>query len=233
MAVGFRAKTESGIIQIDGTYQNLSLLAHSYITTEAWATSPWLGTYMFSINAANGTWPILAVRTAGKVTVVPASQTGNTYTWRIVTEGTGVQVEYWVFAKPALIAASAYGMVIRNETTGEVVFDALHSWMRAAGAIDKAMGSPQNYSFPAGGVYAAVISQHSYYNYRQWLNMPELPAQVDIDLQLGMLSFSGTTIGYSEPRWQGIESQPGSPGEVNVLRANQRFQALVLDVTGY
>lgn len=144
MVIGARIRNEGGsLIQIDSSFECLCLKAGGISISVPSYTFPGTGgatvgkTFVSEGGCAE---PIIALLCSnGAVGVLSKVQSGNSYTWEIVTSVPGATVTYWVFDNTS-VSAMAFninkGLRIKNPNNGSVIFDSRYKYMRIVKLID-------------------------------------------------------------------------------------------------
>lgn len=181
MPAGLQVFNDSGIIQIDGTYSNLQLVARGSATTSmqtlAYNTQP-NGTFQYDtpyvqINFT-GTTPVFAVSGGSTVCVISTAVSGNSWTIGIVTPNGPTSFEWFVFDK-ATPSGTNVGLQVFNES-GQLVFDAGQKYIRVLGSVLGVVPSytsgtvsgytnPLTYSYSYPGKKCAVGAILTPFNY--------------------------------------------------------------------
>lgn len=156
MPAGLQVYGSHGVFQIDGTFKNLALRAkYSVVTTAALGsvgvTANQSKTDIFSHTGITN--PVVAVR---------CTTQGATLYWlsgsqfQIACNGAvGTAIDIYVFGDPIPSVGGKYLQVYN--ASGELVFDAGQKYMRVVGiATPNSLAYSQ--SFPAGRIYAAVVT---------------------------------------------------------------------------
>lgn len=155
MPAGFQVVGSHGLVQVDGDYFNLGLAAKGTVNVAGPAYYNAAATV-----TVTGSTPILCIRSAAvTASIVKVSRAGSQYTYSISGNSAGA-VDWFLFDKMALGATS--GLQVFS-AAGDLVFDAASRPMRVVAVYqindtDTKTGS-SSLALPAGGVYAACISQ--------------------------------------------------------------------------
>lgn len=180
--VGIRIRNSHGTVQIDDNWIGMALRSKGTFTLEVDPSNRPQPMLRASLTVA-GIWPIIAFNPGNNATSMYGSQNnGNgTWTFHFRCQGTTpATVEYWVFDQMDQgigFNSLGYGLRVRRQSDGKVVFDAGCRPMRIAGIIDYPMpaevlpptGSPQSglhgtltFNGVAGRKYAAIQGAFGY-----------------------------------------------------------------------
>lgn len=164
MPAGIVIYNDSGTVQIDATFKNLSLaLKGTLVTgTKSDGSFHYNDQHVDIVYTANSsTPPMLAVLGDYMGFMVLLSRSGNTFTWRAVlpTAPGAASVNYWIFDKPPNNSNSKFGLQVWDES-GNLCFDALYRYAKVVGTLTTPVtgSSPPSASFPipSGRTYIAV-----------------------------------------------------------------------------
>lgn len=166
MTIGARIRQGDGsLIQIDPFYENLCLKTNGVVQTTSYFQAS-----SATVQVAGCNRPMIAVYCANAfVGVKSVTQSGNTYTWELVSNLVGAVINYWIFdttdvAQMAFVTTK--GLRIRNPNDGRVVFDSRYKYMRVQqffsvnASVGAGAGIPGNNSYAVGicnsGLYVAI-----------------------------------------------------------------------------
>lgn len=128
MPEGIQVYNDSGILQIDGTFRNLSLISTGSILCNN--TSTEIPATYGDVVVPNSTSPLLAFPGIGNgVTCTVISVSGSNRTFRVFYEGNvSVTIPYYVFDVPDS-TPTTFGLQVYN-SSGQLCFDAAKKYMR-------------------------------------------------------------------------------------------------------
>ncbi|MCX2891860.1 hypothetical protein OO258_26890, partial [Pseudomonas sp. DCB_BI] len=147
VALSFCRRHANGFVQIDGTYSNLALVERLTLTATSQAGGPNGVIYYIVRDFPGYTTPTIALSMANNVGVCWSGQLVNGVL-RVTFWATARNpFEVYVFdvASRGQRFAINYGLVVKNKTTGAVVFDSRMKYMRVLGTVS---GRSTNGSFP-------------------------------------------------------------------------------------
>lgn len=156
MAYGFRCIGDSGKVQIDDTYFNLCYIGGNPTQTDqASNTGAWQTQISYT-----GTNPVLAISSITDTYFILAmtSRSGNTWTWRIVSNVQNAQFRYYVFDRtPNGGTGGGYGLVIRD-SANNITFNSNYKYMRVMGQNQTTYNSVTNETLIGSwGVTLAIV----------------------------------------------------------------------------
>lgn len=230
---GLKVNNPSGIVVIDGTYSNLALRSSGIFDMTGATSTGSAYQKTFTLTAVT---PVLALScdSSVKCAVASISQNGTTVTVVIETQAIG-PVSYYLFDNPVYGAAFniKYGLIVRNKTTGAVVFDSRLKYMRV---LDFIVGSASGSGYPStsksyAGVTKIAVVQCARKMYATTTVTPgSPPLLLIIDTGGATYTASGNTITLSSfLRWQ-------IGPTANITAYNQDltdYAYLVLDLSNY
>ena len=168
MAIGARIRQgDSGLIQIDPEWECLCLKEGPVtISVPAGGSGDPIGKTTITSTGCNE--PIIALACGSSfVGVLSKTQSGTTFTWQIVTRDIGASVTYWIFDTTDVAALQfpvSYGMRIKKESNGRVVFDSRYKYMRILQLASATAGTASSdISISASSQYAVGISNTGLY----------------------------------------------------------------------
>lgn len=123
-----RFRNSTGNVLIDGTYQNLALRAKGSITTTPTGISGF-SQYYLTLPCDQG---VLAFRCSSPCAIFGVTYSGGNATYQIATTNGNAVVDYWHFDLPQYTAGPSNWpkLIVRNPSTGAVVFDSRLNYMR-------------------------------------------------------------------------------------------------------
>lgn len=135
MPAGIQVFNDSGIVQIDGTYSNLQLIAKGTTTTTMqllqYNTQP-NGTYYYTTPVAFVSFvansPVFAVGGPVAASVISTSVSGSTWTVGVVTPAGTASFDWYVFDQAATVGSNV-GFQVFNDS-GVLVFDAQAKYLK-------------------------------------------------------------------------------------------------------
>lgn len=171
MVAGVRIRPNDGtIIQIDPSWECLAMKTQGSVVCASYTTpgtgGRTIGQGTITVGGCNE--PILAVFCNGAyVGVKSKTQSGNSFTWTLVTDVPGATVTYWVFDTTdvaQMAFALTAGMRFRNPANGRVVFDSRYKYMRTLQMINQNAGTGESVvAIPVSSAYAVAICNSGFY----------------------------------------------------------------------
>jgi hypothetical protein len=175
MALGLFAKGDSGAVQIDENYHNLSLIQKSTVATTANLPGSSTGISYYDLIVPNCVAPVLALTCALAATYLISDISGSTYTFRILVGNpdraantAGTAVTYYLFDAP-LAGGSGFGLKV-FKADGSIAFNSNYppmrvvdfwpNYMTASGAHPDTTYAPGTYAWivARGGGRAVVAT---------------------------------------------------------------------------
>lgn len=159
---GLRVKNANGFVQIDGTYANLALVEKLTLSASTQGGGPNNVIWSVTRDFTGYTNPAIALSPPSNVSVCWSGQLVGS-TLRVTFWATSaVSFEVYVFdvASRGQKFNINYGLIVKNKTTGAVVFDSRMKYMRVLESIS---GSSNNGGFAtinrayAGALKVAVV----------------------------------------------------------------------------
>lgn len=177
MAFGFRIRNETGIIQIDDTYNNHALkLTGTATMYESLGQPSGFITLRLADITVSGENPVIAVRATYPVGLRKVNNNGDgTWTFQLVAPAShydGSALRYFIFDRPNPIA-TGFGIRVRD-AAGREVFNSEHKYLRVRlfGVVPNGYpGKPGGGGGPAEdyvisgapqGTYAVLLSRLRY-----------------------------------------------------------------------
>lgn len=144
---GLRIKNVNGFLQIDGTYANLALVEKLTLTATSVAGGPNGRIYFVTRDFPGYTNAAIALSVPSSVAVCWTGQLINGVLRVTFWATTQTPFEVYVFdvASRGQKFPINYGLLVKNKTTGAVVFDSRMKYMRV---LDVVSGKSTNGSFP-------------------------------------------------------------------------------------
>lgn len=227
MAVGFRVKNSSSLIQIDETYRNLALRAKgSFSPSTVWSTTWRIGSITVS-----GSSPVLAWRSSAPAAIVGASRSGSSITYTFMIAATSGTISWWLFDEPIYGAVTgSVGLRIRNPSTGVITFDSRMKYMRVIGAITgEYVGNNPPASAQYSGLPALVAGNIPYRYVSNVISQAGTPPYPWVDFVIyPMVAMSGQQLTWSNQQSLGVDHPP-SQTFVNPSMQDS-YNYLVIDV---
>lgn len=159
---GLRIKNAYGNLVIDGTYANLALVEKLTLSATGSVSGPNGGSYRRSLRLVGYITPVLVIYSPNTVVAHTGSKTGpDTWDFVIHCEAANTPFEVYCFdvASRGQRFPGNYGLVVKNRTSGAVVFDSRCKYMRildayvgTAAAGNSMPSSSRNYSAAKVGV---------------------------------------------------------------------------------
>lgn len=142
MAVGLKVKNVNGFLVVDGTYSNLSLRSFGSFDMSN-AEQMTNGAY-FKAFQLLGNNPVVALGGASLALVLNSSLSGGVLTV-VITSPNRSAIPYYLYddADKGLRLNNNYALLVRNTTTGQVVFDSRCRYMKI---IDVITGNDANFT---------------------------------------------------------------------------------------
>ncbi len=227
---GLKVKNSSGYLVIDGEYSNLGVRSSGVLDM---SNAPQItnGCYYktFTLTANN---PIVAL-SGGYAAISSMSISGTTMTFMVWANDRS-NLTYYLFDEAMYCARfnTNYGLVVKNKTTGLVVYDSRIKYMRV---IDIISGSGSTgvitRSYP--GVQKIALVQSAKYAYGETIVIPTAnPPFTQPYLITGVSSVTSNNIANISSIL--VYTIPPSQNNPVILQNNQDFYSyLVLDVSNY
>lgn len=229
MAYGFRLVGSHGVVQVDGSYQNLFVQA--------------TGTASVGSSANQGLGSIVSV--ALGVTLTPTSIvaiSGSSAAAIVALGSTSMDVyspytdsrsfTWWVFDKLTAVSTSGYGWWVKKPGTLEPVFDSLQKPMRVLGSVEvPSPGFSGGLHGTSGGLTGAYTGKtlawaNMHLASTTWSGPPSGPGAVTNYYYVNCPYSSSNSMNYTTGRFTTFQGSPdtaiGTPGKL-----------LILDVTGF
>lgn len=229
MAVGLRVRNNGNILQIDGTYQNMELVATGTVAMNTDDNNN--GRYADVFIPAGVNSPVLAVRTDSEGVYVIRYTASN---FRVYVGGRtdGKVVTYYMFGEPTQnYPRGIVGLIVRNESTGQIVYNSNKKYLRVLQPI---IGGfvPDNsltYNYP-GRVVATIQSVRPWQRFLQTGGTQQQPIFV-ITLKSGtMRNPDVSTVNINFRTYNTLTGFGGGQQQADGL---YECNYTVIDVTGY
>lgn len=169
---GLTVKNSGGYLVIDGTYSNMGIRQSGALDMSDASQLP-NGCYYksFTFSASS---PILAL--AGDYALVSSISLSNGVLTAVIQAQSKSTLTYYLFDEAAYGARynTAYGLVVKNKTTGVVVFDSRIKYMRVIDVIQGDPGSNGGVSISRSyaGVASVAVVQCTRYRYGTTVVIP-------------------------------------------------------------
>lgn len=230
MPVGIQVFGDSGAVQIDDNYANLSLAGKGALNPGNPSQDG--GNVMtVSTAAANA---IIFLRASGLVKLGAISDSGGTRTFTIQMATGVTSCAYWIFGKPPA-PTSNFGLQI-FDANGNCTFDATLKYMRVIGAVNTSstpLGGAVGGNFGLPGVgpggYAVAFADPGYIVEQLHASQGFQPTIYRMNATFGHL-INGNTLKVSNFSTVAGITYPGGYNVTYSWRPPQ--SAIILDVTG-
>lgn len=209
MSYGFRVVNTANTVQVDERFANLALSASGTVYVS--------GAYDLTVS---GVTPLVAIvptgNSSGRLSITRGRSNGDgTFTFRLFTSWFGLDVDYFVFDKPATLG-SGYGLRV-FDASGNVTFDSRLKYMRVQELIidqtSNGDGMDWSRTFTSGRRYAVVTTLWNIYaESSQWVDdeIPGIP-QYYWSFQTYHYAVDWTSAHQLSATWQPYQSGSGGP----------------------
>lgn len=233
MPVGFQAFQPDGTLQFDSNSSFCMTFKEKATVTASNLWDADCTAYYYDL-VVTGTTPLVALRSTGSIytTLLGVAKSGTTWTFRILTWGTGSQTfTYYVFDRPngTASASAGYGLEVYDDT-GAVVWTASQKPLRLVFGADLA-------NLPSGPTYAHISS--TLIN-QSWSNDTEDGVVFFSVWAIYAEMFVCTTTGVTQATVTvGSGTKPGANNEPRPLSSGingggyQNTERFVIDVTNF
>lgn len=233
MTVGFEAFQSDGTLQFDSSSSYCMTFKEKATVT---ATNLWdadCSVYYYDV-VVTGTTPLVALRSTGTIytTIVGVAKSGSTWTFRVLTFGSGSQTfTYYVFDRADASASASAGVGLEvYDSAGNVV------WTATQGSLRLVFGNDLS-NLSSGLTYAHISS--TLIN-QSWANTTEDGVVFFTDWAIYAEMYICTNTGVTQATVTlGSGTKPGANNEPRPLGAGiagggyQNTERLVVDVTNY
>lgn len=206
MEAGFVVYNDHDTVQVDSTYTNLSVLNKGTLTTDVGGNfmQPEMPPERIRVTRCSS-----AVAIPGRLI---KSKTGN------------ASVQWWLFGPPT--DSGEFGLQV-FDASQRLVFDSNRQYARVAGVFATSLNTTASRSYPAGRVYAGVVSQMGVRKLVTAAGAGD-PGNWVSSIQYAGIRFSGTT---AILEWVTCIQYFTEVAEY--AYSDPDVSAIVLDVTGY
>lgn len=214
MSHGLQVYNESGILQIDSLYKNMSLVSSGSVI----CSGNDVGLTRYADVNITGTNPILALREYNHgISALAYAKSGNVFTFRIYAYlyrrsdnavMTDIPVNYWVFDSVPNTPTSGHGLHVYN-ANGQLAYDSNNKYFKILHA-----NAPSGFTTFSGktlligvcdfgyGVYTQPTPNQLAWNQHATLRFAKLSGNDTVEIFVGLSSFrptSGPAPGYGKP----------------------------------
>lgn len=162
MPAGIIIYNDAGTVQIDDTYRNVALAVKGQVASTTTNDGSFFATVQhadITYTANSDTPPIIAVIGGAMNYLFLMSQSGSTFTWRVIfgNSNDSVVADYYIFDKPPNNSGSTFGLQVWD-AGGNLCFDALYRYANVVGTMSMSYqtDTPSSFSVPAGRTYVPV-----------------------------------------------------------------------------
>lgn len=165
MPAGLTVYNDSNTLQVDQNYKNLRYYGKATLSTTSVPNGDRYRNYQhadFTYTAVYNQPPMIAIESAAAGFIFLVSNTGNTFTFRVVfpLQGSSTSFTYWIFDQPNGTSSSTYGLQVFDEQ-GRLTFDALMGYPKyidrfVVPSESAGTGGNLSYPIPAGKKYLPV-----------------------------------------------------------------------------
>lgn len=229
MTYGLQVTNDTNNVQIDMTYQNLSLQSKQDFSLSANGIT--------TISLANCIAPLMCINSTESVGFVGLAVSGSTYTWKIKASTTAATGTIYLFDKPNAAHTSTYGLkVLASDGTTEI-FNSDNDYLR----VDNILNVPFTAGFNA---YGPTVSGPS-----ASVTLPTAKYAVCMSQPRTLLGSTGpstfyyildgvktTSTSVTVNQDVRIDFSAGGGGELpgmNITNSSGNFPALVVNVNGF
>lgn len=226
----------SGSVQIDQNYKCWGMSTKSSSST--WSTASYFtSSYHYIDITATATTPMLAISCPDTVYIIATSNTGTSWTWRIISSiVTSSTLSWWVFdTLDHLTITDHFGIEVFDASSNRV----FHSSSKPLRVVGAASGSPTSGTFSgiAGHTYGVIhanvyFNEHYYHSGTVYLPVIGGHTYWDWDDTYSASSVSGTTVTYGATF---IDTNHGSFAGITAPPDFTKGQDsyVIVDVTNY
>ncbi|WP_110947368.1 hypothetical protein [Pseudomonas bohemica] len=169
---GLVIKNANGNLVIDGTYANLALVEKITLSASLGPSGANGGSYRVAMTLSGYTTPLLVIYSPNTKVAYTGSNQGSgnwSFTFHAETQNTAFDVYCFDIASRGQKFSGDYGLVVKNKTTGAVVFDSRCKYMRIldtyVGTADSQTNIPEinrSYGKTKVGIAQGVMLVTSY-----------------------------------------------------------------------
>lgn len=229
MPAGIEVRNDAGVLQIDETYINFTLVSQGTATTSTFyytgGGSPGASVYYADVTVTGRTSPMLAIRSSAAVYIERISISGGSWTWRVLA-ASGVSFDWFCFDLTPAGSLDTFGLEVFN-ASGVRVFHSSQKPMRIAGEYGYDGDGFTIDSVPAVNLdptksYAVVLLKQGY---GEWV-------QDDVSDQRAVW-YSGSEAGAGFIRYARVLKSYDSGTTGGGVSEPQEARLLAIDVTNY
>lgn len=232
MPAGLQVYNQSnGLIQIDQNYKTWGVRTNGSSGSWTSTTGYYYGSTMYYIDiTVTATTPMLALSCENDVTIINISNSGSSWTWRILCNLNDKTLYWWVFdTQDNISIADNYGLEIFDDT-GARVYHSTSKPLRVVGG-----GASGTFTGSVGRTYAAIICNAfrstTYYPAENDYG-PNSPGKSWFEWTdaISGINISGTIVNYGAVDWAvGHNEFTVQPADVSY--GQKSF--IIVDVTNY
>lgn len=230
MPAGIEVRNDAGVLQIDETYINFTLVSQGSGTVSTFyytgGGSPGASVYYTDVTVTGRSSPMLAIRSASAMYVERISISGGSWTWRILSAN-GATFDWFCFDLTPAGSLDTFGLEVFN-ASGVRVFHSSQKPMRIAGEYGYGDGDgftidsvPPIY-LDAAKSYAVVMLRQGY---GEWIP-DDIPDQRAV-------WYSGSEAGTGYIRYARVLKAYDSGSTGGGVSEPQEARLLAIDVTNY
>ena len=232
---GLRIVNANGYVQIDGNYSNMAL-STSGVLSFAGAEQLPNGVY-YQVLTVYGVSPVIALKsTGGSAAILGSGGNANSGVYQFgVMCTTRDPVTYYVFDDARLAAKynTNYGLIVRNQYSGNVVFDSRSPYLRVLGTMsgdrtNNATPFPMTAQF--GSNYDLAVIQTMRVRNDTYFALPGFPPLIQPVSSGSFSKVSSNIVTLSESVIWTYAPDPNNP---TITDISLKFLYFIIDVSGF